>query len=71
MSGSEWAADYFVSDGPGSGTKTSIRLDAGSEDNAHDLARQASRDHGEARVLRLGNGFYDAVAYYRNGEVWR
>ncbi len=71
MSGSEWAADYFVSDGPGSGTKTSGRIDASGEEGAHDLARQASRDYGEARVLRLGNGFYDAVAYYRDGQVWQ
>lgn len=71
MSASEWAADWFVSDGPGSGTKTSVREDASGEDTAHRVARQASRDYGEARVLRLGNGFYDAVAYYRDREVWR
>lgn len=71
MSGSEWAADYFVSDGPNSGTKTSVRIDASGEESAHDMARQASRDHGEARVLRRGGGFYAAVAYYRNGDVWQ
>lgn len=70
MSASEWAADWFVSDGPGSGTKTSVRVDASGENSAHNMAWQASRDHGEARVLHLGNRFYDAVAYYRNGEVW-
>ncbi len=69
MAHQKWYAGYSVSDGPHSGTKTFMKLDASSEEDAHQWAQRLSREYGEAAVMVSDDGmFADTVAYYVGGD---